>query len=475
MRLSPRVQYEGNVQVKCRNGWVKARGRDLSLFGIKVSLIGGEECKNKDWVKLKIELKKNKAVINGRLYRKENDSVVIVFDEDDRFIADTIGNILNVRVKEIKRCPYCRNQLTDDAPKCDTCGMPLDFTNLNLIKTLRRVKLADVIAGKLPEEIKEGICREERTEFVGTCSQMKEVFDKIRKYAPSDYPVLVLGDTGTGKELTARAIHERSLRKDKPFIVINCAAIPKELLEAELFGYEKGSFTGADRRKKGKIELAEGGTLFLDEIGELPMEVQAKLLRFLEDLSFERIGGTESVKVDVRIVAATNRKLSELVEQGSFREDLYYRLKVLTIELPPLRERGDDILVLAKYFLEKFSREQGKEILGFTDDALELIANYQWPGNVRELINVIRKAVVLTDKRYIDSADLDIDPMKVSKSISGKGVFNLKEHIEKLERELVEKAYRITGGNVSKMASMLGVSRPTVYKLMEKYGLQNPI
>ena len=209
-------------------------------------------------------------------------------------------------------------------------------------------------------------------------------------------------------------------------------------------------------------------------MGELPLELQVKLLRFLEDFTFSRIGGSEQIKANVRIIAATNRNLEDMVEKGLFREDLYYRLKVLTIQLPPLRERGDDVIIMAKYFLEKFAKEQGKDIVGFTDEALELIRNYQWPGNVRELINVIRKAVVLTDKKYIDVEDLDINPDMLSKDLSGKRLFSLKEHMERLEKELVEKAYRITGGNVSKMATMLGVSRPTVYKLMEKHGLLKP-
>jgi len=196
-----------------------------------------------------------------------------------------------------------------------------------------------------------------------------------------------------------------------------------------------------------------------------------KLLRFLEDLTFDRIGGSEQIKANVRIIAATNRNLEDLVEKELFRKDLYYRLKVLTINLPPLRERGDDVVIMAKYFLEKFAKEQGKDIVGYTDEALELIKNYRWPGNVRELINVIRKAVVLTDKKYIDVEDLDIDPDMLSKDLSGKKLFGLREHMERLEKELVEKAYRITGGNISKMSAMLGVSRPTVYKLMEKHGL----
>ncbi len=470
MRLAPRVQYREAIQVKCKNGWLRAQCEDISLFGVKLCFVEEDDCFDREWVKLKIQINGRYAVFNGKIYRREDNRAVILFNEDDQILSGILGKFFTETIKRSGMCPYCKSKIGSEDNSCPNCHMPLDFTRVDLVKALRRIKVGDIISGKLPEEIKEKI-QSERTEFIGTCPKMKEVFDLIRKYAPTEYPVLILGETGTGKELTARAIHERSTRSKGPFIAINCGAIPRELLEAELFGYEKGAFTGADKTKKGKIELADGGTLFLDEIGELPLELQVKLLRFLEDFTFDRIGGSHHIKANVRIIAATNRNLEEMVEKGLFREDLYYRLKVLTIHLPPLRERGDDVVIMAKYFLEKFSKEQGKDILGYTDDALELIKSYQWPGNVRELINVIRKAVVLTDKKYIDVEDLDIDPDMISKDLSGRKLFSLREHMERLEKELVEKAYRITGGNVSKMSTMLGVSRPTVYKLMEKHGL----
>ncbi len=470
MRLAPRVPYREVIQIRCRGGWVKAQCEDLSLFGVRFKFLNGSECRDKDWVELKLMVRSRNTVFRGKMYRKENNRAVVLFNEEDRLLAELLGSFFNDVIRRSGKCPYCRERISFEDSMCPKCHMPLDFTRIDLIQALRRIKIGDIITGRLPEEIR-GKVYEERTDFIGSCPQMRAVFDLIRKFAPTDYPVLIMGETGTGKELTARAIHERSDRKDGPFVAINCGAIPRELLEAELFGYEKGAFTGADRRKKGKIELASGGTLFLDEIGEMPLELQVKLLRFLEDYSFDRVGGVESLKADVRIIAATNKNLEELVKRGQFREDLYYRLKVLTIKLPPLRERGDDVIIMAKYFLEKFSKEQGKDIEGFTDEALDLISNYSWPGNVRELINVIKKAVVLTEKKFIDVEDLDIDASQVSKKVSGKRLFDLKEHMERLERELVEKAYRITGGNISRMASMLGVSRPTVYKLLEKYSL----
>ena len=470
MRLAPRIPFSETVYIKCNGGWIKAQSVDLSLFGVKVSMDEGK-CDDRSDVRLRLPVGSNMAILKGKFYRKEKGKAVILFDEHENVLAEIVGRVLTSVLKSLRKCPYCRKVIEGEGEACNSCGMPLDFSKVELVSTLRRMRLGDILLGKAqPAKVKE-----EKKEFIGTHPSMKKVFDLIRRYASTDYPVLILGETGTGKELTARAIHERSARSKGPFVAVNCAAMPKDLIEAELFGYEKGAFTGADKRKKGKVELAEGGTLFLDEIGELPLDVQAKLLRFLEDFSFERLGGTRTLKADVRVIAATNRNLEDLVKKGLFREDLYYRLKVLTIELPPLRERGDDVIIMARYFLEKFAKEQGKEILGFTDEALELIRNYTWPGNVRELINVIRKAVVLTDKKYIDVEDLDIKVENVNKEVQAKGIFNLRVHIDRLEKELLEKAYKITGGNISRMASMLGVSRPTIYKLLEKHRIgQNP-
>ncbi len=366
MRLAPRIPFDETVYIKCNGGWIKTKGIDLSLFGVKVQ-VQGDECEDRDSVRLKLPVKNRPAVLKGRFYRKERGKAVILFEEHESFLADTVGKLLTDSLQRIRKCPYCRKGIKGDLQRCSSCGMPLDFSKRELVSTLKRIRIGDLLLkGTYHEEEQ----TEEKKEFIGTCPQMKKVFELIRKYASTDYPVLILGETGTGKELTARAIHERSVRKDKPFVAINCAAIPKDLIEAELFGYEKGAFTGADRRKKGRFELANGGTLFLDEVGELPLEAQAKLLRFLEDFTVERLGGTEPIKCDVRIIAATNRNLEELVRRGEFREDLYYRLKVLTIELPPLRERGDDVVIMAKYFLKKFAKEQGKDVIGFTDEAL---------------------------------------------------------------------------------------------------------
>src|SRR5690606_11635742 len=235
--------------------------------------------------------------------------------------------------------------------------------------------------------------------MLGTGERMQTIFQNIRKVATSDAPVLILGESGTGKEMTARAIHERSSRRDGPFVAINCSAIPESLIESELFGHEKGAFTGAHAQRKGRIESAEGGTLFLDEIGEIPLLLQVKLLRFLQDQRIERVGGRQEIAVNARILAATNADLKKGMGDGTFREDLFYRLAVIQIGLPPLRDRDDDILVLAQAFLQRYAHESAKENITFAPDALRAIRQHEWPGNVRELQNRVRRGVIMGGKR----------------------------------------------------------------------------
>jgi transcriptional regulator with PAS, ATPase and Fis domain len=288
----------------------------------------------------------------------------------------------------------------------------------------------------------------------------------IRKVAPTEMNVLILGESGTGKELTARAIHENSSRKHGPFIAVNCAAIPESLLEAELFGYEKGAFTGATSTRKGKFELADGGTLFLDEIGDLSPGLQAKLLRFLEERIIERIGSESTRKIEVRILAATNSDLDNLLQQGSFRTDLFYRLNSFTIKLPPLRERGDDKLLLARHFL-------GKVVLGesetkdFSRDALEAISNYAWPGNVRELGNKVRRGFLMAAGEQIDAASMELTELDLPvESMSFKGM-DLKSRDEKVRDVLASHNF-----NISRAAKELKISRPSLYSIMKKLGLR---
>jgi two-component system NtrC family response regulator len=302
--------------------------------------------------------------------------------------------------------------------------------------------------------------------MIGTCQKMQEVFAVIRKVATTDAPVLIMGESGTGKELVACAMHRLSVRRDNPFIVINCGAIPENLLESELFGHEKGAFTGAHIQRKGRVEMAEGGTLFLDEIGELPLSLQVKLLRFLQERVIERVGGREQIEVDTRVIAATNRDLKEAMKGGNFREDLYFRLGVILMSLPPLREREGDIILIAKTFLERYADEGRKKIRGFSDQAIEALAQYAWPGNVRELENRIKRAVIMAEGVNITPGDLEMEAPKEKYENMG-----LKEAREALEEELVTKAIFRNNGNMTRVAMELGISRPTLYDLIDKFGI----
>ncbi len=303
-------------------------------------------------------------------------------------------------------------------------------------------------------------------EMLWASKPMEEVWTKIQRVARTDAPVLLVGETGTGKELAAKAIHGLSHRAQGPFVPIDCGAIPENLLESELFGHEKGAFTGAHVKRKGRVENAQGGTLFLDEVGELPPGLQVKLLRFLQEQSFERVGGREWIRVDARVMAATNRDLSRAIQEGGFREDLYFRLGVVVIELPPLRERAGDITLLANAFLERFKNESGKKLKGFTQGALKAMEAYEWPGNVRELENRVRRGVIMAKAPRITASDLDLKG-----EISAPDGLDLRSAREALEREMVEKAITRCGGNLTQAAQALGISRPTLYDLMEKLGM----
>jgi two-component system NtrC family response regulator len=304
--------------------------------------------------------------------------------------------------------------------------------------------------------------------MVGNSSKMQEIFALIRKVATTEAPILIMGESGTGKELIAQAIHRQSRRKANPFVVINCGAIPENLLESELFGHEKGAFTGAHVQRKGRIEMAEGGTLFLDEIGELPLSLQVKILRFLQEKVIERVGGREQIEVDARVLAATNRDLKEGMKNGSFREDLYFRLGVISMSLPPLREREGDMLLLAKAFLERFAEDNRKKLKGFNNQAIDAIEQYGWPGNVRELENRVKRAVIMAEGRKVTPADLEMATPKSKYENMG-----LKEAREALEKEMLLNALARNRGNMSKAATDLGVSRPTLYDLIDKFGISN--
>ncbi|HEY5705641.1 MAG TPA: PEP-CTERM-box response regulator transcription factor [Terrimicrobiaceae bacterium] len=317
-------------------------------------------------------------------------------------------------------------------------------------------------------EMQQGSAEEAFEGILGTSPQMQKVFAAIGKVATASAPVLLLGESGTGKEMAAEAIHRRSLRKDGPFIAINCNAIPESLLESELFGHEKGSFTGAHAQRKGLIESAAKGTLFLDEIGELPLSIQVKLLRFLQDQTFMRVGGRQEIQSDVRIIAATNVDLKHAIVNGKFREDLYFRLAVVVIALPPLRERGDDIAFVATAFLNRFAAQSGKAGLTFAPETLRAVSRYEWPGNVRELQNRIQRAVIMADGKRITPGDMELTHVAGSLPST-----TLKEARENIEREMVIQALKRNDGKITAASAELGISRPTLYELIQKLGVSN--
>jgi two-component system NtrC family response regulator len=304
--------------------------------------------------------------------------------------------------------------------------------------------------------------------MIGTSAAMQDVFAAIRKVATVDAPVLLTGESGTGKELAARAIHRLGARSAAPFVPINCAAIPETLLESELFGHEKGAFTGAHAQRPGRIESAHHGTLFLDEIGELPTSLQVKILRFLQDRRVERLGGRGSLTVDARVITATNADLSKLLAEGRFREDLYYRIGVVTIPLPPLRDREDDVVLIADALLRGFAAEAGRKIHSFSKDALAAMRAHAWPGNVRELENRVRRAAVMAEGSRLTAADLELAAAGASPRQG------LRELRAGLERETIRAALKRNRGNISQTAAELGISRPTLYGLLTKFGIERP-
>jgi two-component system response regulator AtoC len=331
----------------------------------------------------------------------------------------------------------------------------------------------------------------DRSPLVGESASIRAIYDMVARVADSPSTVLVTGESGTGKELIAKALHRSSSRRDKPLIKVNCAAIPKDLVESELFGYERGAFTGAVGSKPGRFELADGGTLFLDEIGEVPLEMQVKLLRAIQEQEFERVGGIKTIRVDVRLIAATNRDLQQMIADGRFREDLYYRLAVVPIALPSLRERREDIPLLVRHFIEKYDLRLGKRVEGIEDDALQLLVGYAWPGNIRELENLMERSVLFADGPLIQASALPdslrergahppvpiaaMGPLGAIAAPSGASMKEIVRHAQaELERELITRALEETGGNVTRAAKRLQISRKSLQVKMKELGLREP-
>jgi DNA-binding NtrC family response regulator len=424
--------------------------------------------------------------LTTQVVRNGNKGVGLRFSKISQTELIKIWQFIRDDIKQPETCPYCNTAVDGLSSYCSFCGWKLDFKDkdylaywereslmrsmLEGLKELPTNKLRDVVRnlnGQL-RILSSSAEVEEIEEFVGTCPGMMKVFKLIPKVGPTDLPVLILGESGTGKELTARAIHERSDRSDGPFVAINCAAIPEHLLESELFGHCKGAFTGAYKEKKGKFEYADHGTLFLDEIGEFPLELQPKLLRFLETQQIESVGGYQRKRLDVRILAATNRNLERAIDRGQFRPDLYYRIKVFTIDLPPLRDRGEDKVILANYFLKRIKTADAWACNGFSPEALDAIRTHTWPGNVRELINRIRRALVVQDQ-WIRPRDLEL---KDQKKVGGN--LRLKAAKDQLKKELIEKTLKENQFNITRTAKHLGISRQHLYVLKKKLDIEIP-
>jgi len=391
--------------------------------------------------------------------------------EDEREGIDLIGRILDTD-HSVKIIMVSGHGQKENAIECINRGAtdfftkPIDLDDLKVvINRAIHIYRLEVDNKILQSQL---YSKEKFENIIGSSEQMQKLFQFIKTVAENDYTVLITGESGTGKELVARAIHKRSKRRSAPFVAINCGAIPENLLESELFGYEKGAFTDAKSQKIGKFEQAVNGTIFLDEIGEMTLKLQVKLLRFLEDRRIERVGGTQLIELDVRIIAATNQDLEEHAKSGKFREDLFYRLSVLHKELPPLRERGEDIIFLSNYFLDRFGKDNKRKGLKLSSEAIQAIDTYKWPGNVRELENKIKRAVILSQNKNISPQDLNLG----SEDEQDKPFATLQEVRECAEMEHLKKALVAADWNISKVSRDLATSRTTLYELMEKYQLK---
>jgi len=424
----------------------------------------------------------------GRIIRGKNNSYALIFNNINHEEKIKLWQYIIKKLMNENSCPYCGRQFENRPLVCNNCNWQLNFESKAYIeyheKTCLIKKLNTLVEEQSIENLEKimhfvdvNLLKNEHgtklPEFVGNSRIMKDVFSRIKKVSPKDINVLIEGETGTGKELAARAIHDLSNRKNKPFVKINLPSIPENLIESELFGYEKGSFTGAYKSRKGKFEHANGGTIFLDEIGEMPFHLQAKLLRFLQDNVIEKIGSEKinGRKVNVRILAATNCHLQSAVEKGTFRKDLFYRLNTFTIYLPPVRDRGEDNVILAKYFLNKFCIKAG-ETKTFTDEALSVIRNYEWPGNVREIINTVRSAFTLSKFNQLTPEDLSLktDILSNSPETSEK-IITLEDAKQYAEKERLLEAIILTNHNITRVARELNLSRQTVYNLKKKYSI----
>ncbi len=402
------------------------------------------------------------------------DLVITDYKMPDRNGLEVLHEVKNINpeVDVVVMTAYGSIDSAKEAMKAgaiDYLTKPIDLVQLELV-----IKKAQERRQLISEnrQLREQLSEKHRfASIISQSPQMEEVLNRAARVAKSKATVLIRGESGTGKELIARAIHAASPFRDGPFVAVSCAALSEGVLESELFGHEKGAFTGALKQYKGRFERAHGGTLFIDEVGDIPLSVQVKLLRAIQEHEFERVGGTETIHVDVRIVAATNRDLEKMIQQGEFREDLYYRLNVVTIEIPPLRQRRQDIPLLVEQFIKKFARENAKTIQGISKEAMDLLMKYDYPGNVRELENIIEQAVVLSRKELITTDDLPmtVRGLKSEKELSSG---NLEEQVAVFEQRLIREALEKSGGVQTKAAELLGITERNLRYKLKKYGMK---
>ena len=449
MRKSPRVPVDVPVYLDAYGQTFLGRVTNLGLRGAFISVDSPPAVNSVVNLRFSMAPHFRDMEILARVVRTGSLGIGVEFLDLDVHTRSLLYDFLTpLWPRKFSSCPFCGQELPQPGHMyCPVCQKSLDWRENDHMKEI------------------------DNEEMIGTCKAMRDIFCLIRKVAITDVPVLITGASGTGKEMVARAIHQRSHWTQGPFVEVNCGAIPRDLLESELFGHEKGAFTGAYRTTTGHVERAEGGTLFLDEVSELPVDLQVKLLRFLQEFTFYRVGGRQPIKVDLRIISATNSDLHELISTGRFREDLYYRLDVVSISLPALKDRGDDSLIMANVFLKRYAAKLGKNLKGFTSEAIAAIQGHSWPGNVRELINRVRRAVVMTEGDRVAPEHLGLD----ESSGEPEPVFNgksLKEARAEFEARLVSEALQHFQGNVFLASRALRVSRSTMYHFIQKYQLK---
>jgi two-component system, NtrC family, response regulator len=440
---------EDDEEIRTQMKWALAKHYDLLLAGDRSGALSSFQTRRPSVVTLDLGLPPQPANASEGMAALAE---LLTLDPDLKIIVITGQSEKSIALQAIGQGAY------------DFLCKPVDMDELSVI--LRRAFYIAQLESEY-KALRQQIPADAFEGMLGTSRPMQQVFAAVRKVATTDAPVLILGESGTGKEMAAVAIHRRSQRKSGPFVAINCAAIPESLLESELFGHEKGAFTGAHVQRKGRFEAAASGTLFLDEIGELPLSLQVKLLRFLQEQTIERVGGRETISVDTRLIAATNSDLQKLMAESKFREDLYYRLAVVVIKIPALREREGDVSLLANFFLAKHGAQNRKKFIPLAGEAQQAIEAYPWPGNVRELENRIQRAAIMAEGSQVTSSDLEL----AASSEVAASPQTLKEARDKLDKQLVQKALARHKGKISQAAAELGISRPGLYELMDKLGV----